>query len=48
MCNSAEPFEAGIALEVFARLIEILAERGLITASEIMELVEIARRYERQ
>lgn len=37
-----------VALDVFARLIELLAERRILDQDEVLELVEIAKRYMRE
>ena len=39
---------AEAALDMFARLIEILAKRRIIDSAEIRELAEIARQYTRE
>ena len=37
-----------VSLDVFARLIEILAEGGVLNSDEVMELAEIAERHARE
>lgn len=36
---------AEAALDMFARLVEILATRGALDSAEIMELVEVAKEH---
>jgi hypothetical protein len=39
---------AEVALDVFARLIELLAERRVIDSADVLDLVEIAKRHMRE
>jgi hypothetical protein len=45
---SSDNILAQAALDMFARLIEILAERRIIDSTEIRELAEIARQHMRE
>ena len=45
-CEAATACLGVAALEVIARLIELLAAKGLLSAAEIMELAEAAERRE--
>lgn len=47
MNEERDPAVFEVALDVFARLIELLATRGIIDSAEVLELVEIAKRYGR-
>ena len=44
--NNAAAFE--IALDIFARLIELLAQGGVLDSAEVLELAEIAKRHARE
>jgi hypothetical protein len=47
MCDGNGLLAVKAALEVITRLIEMLSNAGLISPDEVLELAEIAKRYER-
>jgi hypothetical protein len=47
MCETNGPLAVEAALEVFARLIELLSEGEVIDSAEVLKLAEIAKKHVR-